>query len=284
MAQNGKPLLIEDVSKDPRFSSSIADDKSGFKTRSILCVPMIMHDEVIGVMEVLNKKESAPGGKFTSDDTDILGSLSGFAAVSIANSKLNSDQKNFFANIIEILIASIETRSKNSPGHCWRVAQTACAIARRLKVGGQPYKNIYYAALLHDIGYVGAQKQMMEKKGFVSHERIELVHPVTGAEMVSTIHLLEDCAPLIRAHHEYWDGTGFPDGLQGESIPLGARIISFAEAMEDLRDSLADEDLERSVMRTRLEQYASENIDKIFAPQIVAAYLVEVSPAMGAPG
>ena len=282
VAQTGKPLLIEDVSKDPRFSASLADDKSGFKTRGILCVPMTVHDEVIGVMEVLNKKVTAPGGKFTADDMDILGSLSGFAAVSIANSRLTSDQKNFFANIIEILIAAIETKSKNSAGHCWRVAQTSCMIARRLKISGQSYKNIYYASLLHDVGYIGAQRQMMEKQGFVSHERKELVHPVVGAEMVGTIRLLEECGALIRSHHENWDGSGFPDNLKGETIPIGARIISFVEAMEDFRDSLSDEDLDNAVLRSRMEQYASENIDKLFDPQVVAAYLVEVSTAMGA--
>jgi HD-GYP domain-containing protein (c-di-GMP phosphodiesterase class II) len=280
VAKNAKPLLIEDVAKDPRFSSSLADDKSGFETRSILCVPMVFQDEVIGVMEVLNKKLNAPGGKFTPDDLDIMGSLAGFAAVSIVNSKLTSDQKNFFANTIEILIAAVESRSRNSPGHCWRVAQASCAIARRLKIGGQTFKNIYYASLLHDIGYIGAQRQALEKKGFISKERMEALHPAVGSEMATTIRLLEHCANLIRSHHEYWDGSGFPDGLKGESIPMGARIISFVEAVEDLRDRLKGEGSPDSGLRSRIEQYASENIDILFDPQVVAAFLVEVSPTI----
>lgn len=279
VAEKAEALLIQDVSKDPRFSAAMVDDKSGFKTRSILCVPLVLQDEVIGVMEVLNKRQDAPGvGEFSSDDLDILASLAGFAAVSIVNSKLSSDQKNFFANMIEILIEAIEARSKNRVGHCTRVAQISCTIARRLKIGGQTYKNIYYASLLHDIGYIGAYRQMLEKKAPVSYERMELLHPMVGAEMVSTIRLIEGCAPLIRSHHEFWDGSGFPDNLQRESIPIGARILSFVEAIEDFRDRLIEAEEEN--LRVRVEQYASENIDKLFDPQVVAAYLVEVSPAM----
>lgn len=275
VAQHGEPVMIEDVSKDPRFSATLTDNKSGFTTRSILCVPMTVSGELIGVMEVLNKKAEIAGGKFTSDDLEILGSLAGFAAVSITNSRLNSDQKNFFANIIEILIAAVETRSKNSPGHCWRVAQTCCSIARRLKISGQAYKNIYYASLLHDIGYLGAQRQLQTKKLAVTQERLEQMHPAVGAEMVESIHLLKECAPLIRASHEMWDGSGFPNKLKGEDIPLGARIIAFVEAIEDLRSPLMTEE----EFLTQSEQYASKHVDTLFDPHVVAAYLVEVSAA-----
>ncbi|OGR82008.1 MAG: hypothetical protein A2636_07130 [Elusimicrobia bacterium RIFCSPHIGHO2_01_FULL_64_10] len=278
VARQAEPLLIEDVTQDPRFSAALADDKSGFKTRSILCVPMIFQDEVIGVMEVLNKRADAPGGRFTEDDRDILSSLSGFAAASIVNSKLTLDQKNFFANIIEILISAMESGSKNSLGHCWRVAKTSCSIARRLKIADQSYRNIYYASLLHDIGYLGAVRQLQEKKAQVTKERIEHIHPAIGAEMVGTIRLLQNAAPLIEAHHELWDGSGFPNGLKGQSIPLGARIISFAESVEDLRDRLKGEGRQDPDVRTRVEQFASENIDILFDPQVAAAFFVEVTP------
>ena len=274
VAKNAKPLLIEDVTKDPRFSSALADDKSGFKTRSIICVPMIFQDEPIGVMEVLNKRVNAPGGKFTADDLEIMQSLAGFAAVSIVNSRLTHDQKNFFANTMEILGAAIEAISKSSTGHCWRVAQTSCTIARRLKITGQAYKSIYYASLLHDIGYIGAQRQ--------SAQRTEASHPSIGAEMVSTVRLLSAAGPLIEAHHELWDGSGFPHGLKHESIPLGARIISFVEQLEKVRDEVKRESpkIPEGDLHVKLEQFASENIDTLFDPQVVAAYLVEVSPAL----
>ncbi|OGR85369.1 MAG: hypothetical protein A2901_00925 [Elusimicrobia bacterium RIFCSPLOWO2_01_FULL_54_10] len=282
VAKNAQPLLIEDVAKDPRFSAALADDKSGFKTRSIICVPMIFQDEAIGVMEVLNKRRNAPGGKFMQDDLDILQSLAGFAAVSIVNSRLTQDQKNFFANTMEILGAAIETISKNSPGHGWRVAQTSCTIARRLKITGLQYKTIYYASLLHDIGYIGAHKQMIQKSGAISMEKVELTHPSVGADMVSTIRLLSAAGPLIEAHHELWNGSGFPQGLKQESIPLGARIISFVEQIENVRDKAkqANPKITEPEIRAKMEQYASENIDILFDPQVVAAYLVEVSPSL----
>lgn len=283
VAKKNEPLLIDDVSKDARFSAALADDKSGFITRSILCVPMTLQDEVIGVMEVLNKRLDVPGeGKFNNDDLDIMRSLAGFAAVSITNSKLSSDQKNFFANIMEILIAAIETKSiKNSAGHSWRVAQIACNIARRLKLNPQNYKSVYYAAILHDVGYIGVQRQMAEENTRIPSDKIEHMHPIVGAEMISTIRLLEASVPLIRAHHEMWDGSGFPDKIKGDSIPIGARILSFAEAIEDYRDQISDDIHTEDELRNHIEKFASENIDKAFDPQVVAAFFLEVSPTMG---
>lgn len=280
VAQNNQPLLIDDVTKDERFSAAIADAKSGFVTRSILAVPMVANEELIGVMEVLNKKENQTGGKFTPDDQEILQSLAGFAAVSIVNSRLNAEQKNFFANIIEILVAAIEgeSRTKNLAGHCWRVAQISCSIARRLKITGQLYKNIYYASLLHDIGYIGIRRQILSKKAVYTMERIELMHPQVGAEMLETITLLKECASLVRHHQELWDGTGYPDKLRGEEIPLGARIISFAEAIEDLREvGMSEEEYKKLT-----EDYIAENTDRLFDPQVAAAYLLEGASAAGA--
>ncbi|OGR80323.1 MAG: hypothetical protein A3I11_02570 [Elusimicrobia bacterium RIFCSPLOWO2_02_FULL_39_32] len=281
VAQNGQSLIIDDVTKDSRFLSSLGDEKSGFKTRSILCVPMNIADEIIGVMEVVNKKNS-PEGKFSSEDQEILGSLAGFAAVSILNSKLNLDQKNFFANIIEILISSVENISKQSHGHCWRVAQNSCAIARRLKITGEAYKTIYYGSLLHDIGYIQAHKQINSKKVAMFEEpqdKIEHLHPWVGAEMAESISLFKRCAPLIRAHHEHWDGTGFPNKLKGEEIPLGARIICLAETVEDLRSHLMTEE----EFRKHVEQYVYKNSDKFFDPQVATAYLEELNLGKEAP-
>ncbi|MBI2915505.1 MAG: GAF domain-containing protein [Elusimicrobia bacterium] len=275
VAQTGKYLLIEDVAKEPRFSAALADEKIGFKTTSILCVPLLVSGEIIGVMEVLNKKGS-PGGKFTSEDVDILGGLGSFAAVSIANSKLDQDQKNFFANTIEILIMAIESSGTRTPaGHCWRVAQTSCAIARRLKIEKSQFKKIYYASLLHDIGYIAAKRKLLAQKVIVTSDKLEAMHPLVGEEMVEAIHLLKESAALIRSHHEFWDGSGFPDKLKGDAIPLGARIISFVESLEDLWLPGMDEE----EFQKKATQYASKNADVLFDPQVVSAYLQDLAAA-----
>lgn len=272
VARNGEPLLVPDVTKDNRFSASLTDERIGFKTHSILCVPLVVSGELIGVMQVLNKKGDHHG-EFASDDLDVLNGLASFAAISIVNSKLNSTQKNFFAHILEVLTAAIEQRPRNIAGHCWRVAQGSCAIARRLGVSKEEYKNIYYAALLHDIGYIGLERQGTQKGASVSQEKIELLHPVKGEEMIEPIQLLRNCAALIRSHHEFWDGSGFPDGLEKENIPLGARIISFWEQIEELRkETMSDEAFNKGA-----EDFARINSDVLFDPQVVTAYLEEIS-------
>ena len=272
VARNSQPHLVKEVAKDNRFSSSLTDQRIGFKTHSILCVPLVVSGELIGVMEVLNKK-GVENGVFSSSDQDVLSGLASFAAISIVNSKLNSTQKNFFAHMIEILTAAIELRPRNVPGHCWRMAQSACAIARRLEVSKEEYRNIYYATLLHDIGYIGLEKQAALKTSAYSREKIELLHPVKGEEMIEGIQLLKGCASLIRSHHEFWDGSGFPDGLEKEAIPLGARIISFLESIEDSRtENMNEEEYVKIV-----EEYSKKNSGVLFDPQVVLAYLSEIS-------
>ena len=125
----------------------------------------------------------------------------------------------------------------------------------------------------------------MGKNGSVSQEKIESLHPATGADMVSTVRLLSGAAPLIRSHQELWDGSGYPQGLKGDTIPLGSRILSFVESLENMRDRIKKEEprIPEGSLRLKLEQFASENIDILFDPQVVAAYLVETSPSMGAP-
>jgi len=276
VAQNNQALIVDDVTKDSRFSSFPADEKSGFKTQSILCVPLLVGNEMIGVMEVLNKKASASKEKkFTNSDLSILTSLASFAAVSISNSKLNLDQKNFFANVLEILTAAVETGVRNPLGHCRRVAEISCAIARRLGIEKEEYKRIYYASLLHDIGYITAPRRLTGKEGSLLDDRqdkIEKIHPVIGAELAGSINLFKQTAPLIRAHHELWNGSGYPDKLSEKSIPLGARIISLAESIEDLRNPLIS-DIE---FKKYISEYVVNNSGKLYDPQVVQALLEEI--------
>ncbi|PKM92633.1 MAG: hypothetical protein CVU80_02320, partial [Elusimicrobia bacterium HGW-Elusimicrobia-4] len=126
VAANKQPLMIQDISVDPRFTGKI-DSESGFRTKSILCVPLIVNDELVGVAEVLNKID---GSNFTENDKAILTSLSNFAAVAIVNARNISNQQNFFANTFEILTAAFETNDKRFSGHCFRVAQLSTVIAR----------------------------------------------------------------------------------------------------------------------------------------------------------
>lgn len=242
VAANKEPLIIQDVSVDPRFTGKI-DSESGFITKSILCVPLIVHDELVGVAEVLNKID---GSNFTENDKAILTSLSNFAAVAIVNAKNISNQQNFFANIFEILTTAFESKDKRFSGHCFKVAQFSTVIARELNITGQQYKDIYYAAILHDVGFIA------EADYSILDHNTDKIHSVKGYEMIKNINLLKNAAELIRYHHLMYDGSGFTtEGLKKEEIPVGSRIISFIEAVEDMRLSAYPEEKIRQTVESQ---------------------------------
>jgi len=263
VAQDKKRIVVNDCAHDPRFNSQM-DKASGFITRSVMCVPMFVETELVGVVEVLNKKE----GFFNEDDSVILESLASLAAVSINNARTSEDQRNFFVNVIEILISAVESRDPKLAGHSWNVAQLSTILGRRMGIKDQEYKGLYYGALLHDLGFINV-------RGSISSGRsndVETGHPKSGAEMVRNINLLKAAEPVIRHHHENFDGTGYPDGLAGDKIPLGARIVAIAEAVEEMR----------------LNGYTNEKINQMlklgehtrFDPEIVELYTKEFSEAL----
>src|SRR5262249_25662039 len=118
--------------------------------RSLMCVPMLFRGELVGVVEVLNKKS----GTYTEEHTVVLSSLANLAAVAITNAKIVSEQKNFFSHTLELLAGVIETSRPGMEEHPARSAKLACAIGRMLGVDEYDYRMLYYAGLLHDVGYV----------------------------------------------------------------------------------------------------------------------------------
>lgn len=264
--------IVNDVTKDKRFTGTV-DQQSGFKTRSILAVPMIIpagdgDSEVIGVVEVLNKKD--PAG-FTEEDKKLLESLAGLASVTILNAKYSENQRNFFTTMTEIIVAAIETVRPKYVGRYWRMTQLSTIIAKKLGIEpkSEEYKNIYFATLLHDIGYLSPKLNLEMVNDIIQRAKIEQRHVVLGAEMVSKINLLKNIAPIIKYHHENYDGTGYPEGLAAENIPLGARIISVVEYIEDLKIN--------NVSVDQIVEMLKKNSSTRFDPKIVDVVIQIIS-------
>lgn len=252
VAKNGQPLIINDVSVDPRFSKK-TDELTKFKTKSILCVPIKFKEEILGVLEILNKSNDE---EFTDTDLQYLTILASQAAVALNNSQLMDELHNFFINTIEILVVAIEALEHKSKGHAVRVARLATAIARQLKFSKKDYEDLYYAALIHDIGKLKIEEPKQ-------------LHPVIGVEMIKSIKLLQRTIPLIKYHHERLDGKGYPEGLKGEEIPLGAGILAIAEDFDENILSLRIKD--RSAFYEMKKNFLI-NANKQFNPEIVAAF------------
>ncbi|HAM36263.1 MAG TPA: hypothetical protein DEB40_09530 [Elusimicrobia bacterium] len=270
VAQHRKPEVVNDCRSDPRFAGKF-DKASGFVTRSLLCVPMEFRGDLVGVVEVLNKRS----GGYTEAHIGLLSSLASLASVAITNSKIISEQKNFFSHIMELLVGVIETSQPNMTEHPVRSAKLACAIGRAMGVDEYEYRMLYYAGILHDVGYVAFKNQrMLADMGAMSVS--DEMHPLLSAKMLEGIKMLEGALPYIKHHHERFDGTGYPGRIKGEDIPMGARILSLVEAMEELRRmGVPVEELEK-----RSVAEANGGKGTRFDPQVVEAF-IEVLSAQG---
>ena len=149
VAKERQPQVVNDTKSDPRFAGKF-DKASGFITRSLLCVPMMFRGELVGVVEVLNKRE----GGYGEGHIGLLSSLANLASVAIVNAKIMAEQKNFFSHVLELLTAAIETSRPGLEDYPMRAAKLACAIGRALEVDEYDYRMLYYAGVLHKIGYV----------------------------------------------------------------------------------------------------------------------------------
>lgn len=132
---------------------------------------------------------------------------------------------------IEALARAIEARDQTEPEHVSRVQQYAVALARAMELSEADVQSIRVAALIHDIGMLAVPEHILSKREPLTPEEFQKIrnHPRVGAELTAATPYPRAIAPLIRGHHERWDGLGYPDGLHGEAIPLGARIIALAE-------------------------------------------------------
>lgn len=135
-----------------------------------------------------------------------------------------------------VLVRALEERDGYTRGHSERVAKLSAAIGRELKFSKSKLEILYRGALLHDIGKIGIKDELLYKPGsFTPEERARMnQHPEKGHLIVLNCHLLWNLIPMIRNHHENYDGSGYPDGLKGDSIPIESRIVSLADYFDAL--------------------------------------------------
>ncbi len=237
IARNREPLIVNDPYSDSRFSPD-TDRKTGYKTKSIAGAPMIAGSELVGVVEVLNKKS----GKFEKCDIDNLTGFAGLAAVSILNTRLRDRQENILSNILDYLVMGSEAMGSaegTSKGHTWEMARMASVMTKEMNLSDEKRQTVHKAAMLHDIGFLGLENPKL--LGFdiphgLQDEAKFRLHPVIGSEMIKRIKPLAGAAPYIANHHRYKNGEGFPENISTDSITQETEIISILEDFLTCRD------------------------------------------------
>jgi putative nucleotidyltransferase with HDIG domain len=232
VAQNDQPLLIEDVSQDDRFSKKV-DESLRQKTKSLICVPLKVKERTIGVMEVINKRGDRT---FTERDMVLFKPLSAQAAVAIERARLYEDLEDMYISTVKSLAAAIDAKDPYTRGHSERVTRFSMLIAKELGLDDKTQRDVQLCGLLHDVGKIGVPISVLRKKDKLTDEDWKHIrrHPVLGAEIISPITQLKKLIPSIRHHHERYDGSGYPDKLKGEDIPLISRILAVADTFDAL--------------------------------------------------
>ena len=171
-----------------------------------------------------------------------------------------------------ILVKTLEERDEYTRGHSERVSKLSCAIGKTLGLSPEKLLMLSRGALLHDIGKIGIRDELLYKPGlFTPEERARMnQHPEKGHFIVLNSHLLWNLIPMIRNHHENYDGSGYPDGLKGEKIPLEARIVSLADYFDALATARP---YKEPLSKDQSIRYVKEMTGRKFDPKVAAAFL-----------
>jgi putative nucleotidyltransferase with HDIG domain len=169
---------------------------------------------------------------------------------------------------IESLALAIEAKDHTTHDHLQRVQVYAIEIAKELKLNESELQAVRAASLLHDIGKIAVPEHIICKPGKLTPEEFEQmkVHPVVGAEILARAQFPYPVAPIVRSHHEKWDGSGYPDGLKGTEIPIGARILSAVDCLDALA---SDRQYRRALPLDKAMEMVAEQAGKAFDPEVV---------------
>lgn len=262
----GKTVSIEalDALQKPGHLDRILAE-SGMAT--LLAVPLVRRDKVKGVLLLGDRQ---PGG-FAGEETFVIEKIASQISVALENAKLYEDMRNLFISTVSSLANAIDAKSPWTKGHSERVMTIAAAIAEEMGLSELSVEQIKIAGLLHDIGKIGILEALLEKPEKISDEEFPpmLLHPEKGVAILSPIEQLQDILPTIRHHHERYDGTGYPDGLKGEEIPLQARIVAVADAFDAM---VSDRPYKKGFSARKTLKVLEERAGSQFDPDVVECF------------
>jgi HD-GYP domain-containing protein (c-di-GMP phosphodiesterase class II) len=271
VAQHGKPLIVNSPEKDPRFFKGV-DERTEFKTRNIICVPVKVKEKIIGVLEAINKQKK---GRFNKEDLSLLTSLADQVAIALDNSRLYQELEEMFFQTAESLADAIEKRDPYTGGHTQRVTLYSQSIAKFLQLKPLERKWLKIASVLHDIGKIGIEDHILKKPERLSPEEFNMIkhHSDIGAEIIEHIRQLRESIPGVKYHHEQVNGKGYPDGLRGEEIPILAKIVAVADTYDAMTTNRPyRKAMEKEVAIGELRRCSGTQLDKEVVEAFIQAY------------
>ncbi len=271
-----RTLVVLDLgTRQPQLSAALRNAYAAEGLVAYVGVPLISKGRVKGVLEIFQRARHT----LDEDLTDFLEALATQAAIAIDNAELldnlqrsNLDLATSYDETIEGWARALDLHNKETERHAQHVVQVTLQLARAVGMSNAELQHLRYGARLHDIGMLGIPDAIVHKPGALTEEEWVIVrqHPVYAHQLLSPIKYLRPALDIPYCHHERWDGTGYPRGLQGEQIPLAARVFAVA----DVWDALQSERPYRAAWKEEdAREYIRANAGKHFDPQVVEKFL-----------
>jgi putative nucleotidyltransferase with HDIG domain len=263
----GQSILCTSVDEDPELmgAKSIAEGTMS----SVLCVLLRTPRKRLGVLHLDRGPIEEP---FTKEDMHLADALAAHVSAGIESAQLLRKQRELFYSTIMVLADVVEVRDPYTGGHTRRVTEYSALLAQELEVSAKELHLIRTGTPLHDIGKIGIDDAILRKPGKLTPGEFEIMktHTVKGAKILETVADLAEVIPIVRSHHERWDGGGYPDGTAGEHTDRLARIVAVADAFDAMTS-------DRPYRKGMSAEIAFAEVEKMrgkqFDPQVADAFL-----------
>ncbi|MBI4655904.1 MAG: GAF domain-containing protein [Elusimicrobia bacterium] len=264
--EKGETIFVTDPAHNTQYKDYLGKEE---QDEPFIAIPLKIKEKPLGVLNLHLSREKA---SFSEYDLKFLSLLAGGAVTTLENIKLYESIENFYLEMVQTLARIIDAKDSYTGDHAGRARRKARRLAEELKMPEQMIKYVEYAALLHDIGKIGIDGVILSKPGKLTNEEfIEIKkHPIIGYQILSPIHFLGPVAQMVLYHQEWYNGSGYPEGLKGGEIPLGARIVATIDAWDAMR---SDRPYRKALSRETAVEELKRGAGKQFDPQVVETFL-----------
>lgn len=238
------------------------------KVRNLILVPLAEGERLFGWLAACNHRE---GADFGTVEANLIQSVAAILGIHSGNCDLYRQQADLLAGVIRALTSAIDAKDPYTRGHSDRVARISVRLAQELGCDAETCRTIYFSGLLHDIGKIGIDDNVLRKPGRLTDAEFEHIktHVEIGYRILRDLRKMSQVLPVVLHHHESWDGRGYPYGLAGDNIPFLARIVAVADAYDAMA---SDRPYRPGMPPEKLEEVLRNGAGKQWDPRVVDAF------------
>lgn len=216
------------------FEQRIVNTSSAIKKENLIAVPLISDDTIGFIILSRNRATIAKEGCFDAFDLETIMTLAGQIVMAVKNIQLYTEQEKMVVGTIKSLVMVLDSRMPPAYSHTPYFLRLVRALAEEMHLNKKEVDSLKYASLLHDAGKINIPTEILTKATNLTGEEYDIIkcHPVKSAELIKHLQILKPVVPIILHHHEKFDGTGYPSHLKKGKIPMGARVMSVADAFD----------------------------------------------------